>query len=114
MTVISGASTLRSDPIGRHRRPGKNSSGLEIRVRPGRTAAGPAKARRDPAQGCRRGGRNGQAESPASLISSRRIGAADVTAWMPRTLAISMTSRISCAVAPYPMAFSMCSLRPLT
>jgi hypothetical protein len=38
------------------------------------------------------------------------MGAAEVTAWMPSTLAISITSRISCAVAPYPRAFSMCSV----
>ena len=36
----------------------------------------------------------------AAAASSARIGAAEVTAWMPSTLAISMTSRISCAVAP--------------
>lgn len=53
-----------------------------------------------------------QSEPPVFLSSSARMGTPASTAWIPSTEAISITSRISCGVAPRPSAFSMWSLRP--
>lgn len=52
--------------------------------------------------------------SSAPRASSARIGAAVVTAWMPSTLASSITSTISSVVPPWSRAFSICSFRPFT